>query len=123
MYAFSVFTHLSERATLSALRTLRKYVSPDGVLVITIRPVEYWAVDKAFTEDQRQALKRQHEETGFAFHPHRRDAVDGDITYGDTSLTIEWLSAKAPEWSVQRMDRSLEDPLQVYVFLTPSGEA
>ena len=52
IYAFSVFTHLSSRATRQALNTLRNYVHHDGVLLITIRPVEYWGIIPA--EDDRQ---------------------------------------------------------------------
>src|SRR4029077_744564 len=42
IYAFSVFTHLSERAAIMALTTLRRYVARGGLFVITIRPKEYW---------------------------------------------------------------------------------
>ena len=41
IFAFSVFTHLSERTCIEALNTLRKYVVPKGMLAITVRPVEY----------------------------------------------------------------------------------
>ncbi|HTL56612.1 MAG TPA: class I SAM-dependent methyltransferase [Candidatus Limnocylindrales bacterium] len=118
IYAFSVFTHLSERATNMCLSVLAKYLQPDGLLVITIRPIEYWhhhaAVEKIDSVQREISL---HREKGFAFLPHNRTAVDGDITYGDTSLTLEWLSQKAPFFSVRGVDRSLDDPLQQYVFL------
>jgi len=42
IYAFSVFTHLSPYATGVCLKTLRAYLKPSGVLVVTVRPVEYW---------------------------------------------------------------------------------
>lgn len=119
IYAFSVFTHLSERAALAAMKTLRKYVRDDGLAVVTIRPVEYWLHDKHASEPDRRRLQMLHRQTGFAFLPHNRPAVDGDITYGDTSMTLEWLSAHCPEWVVQAIDRSLDDPAQIYVFLRP----
>jgi hypothetical protein len=34
--------YLSERATKLALTTLRSYIADDALLVITIRPSEYW---------------------------------------------------------------------------------
>jgi len=34
-------------------------------------------------------------------------------------MTLPWLEAKFPQWQVTKMDRSLEDPLQIYVFLRP----
>src|SRR5207302_6424763 len=86
IYAFSVFTHLSERATVCSMKTLRDYISDGGVLVITIRPVEYWQHDPHTSVAQKADLRKRHASTGFAFQPHMREPVDGDITYGDTSM-------------------------------------
>jgi SAM-dependent methyltransferase len=119
IYAFSVFTHLSERATLAALGALRRHISPDGVLVITIRPVEYWHHDQHTNEAEKRILKESHHLNGFAFNPHNRVDVDGETTYGDTSMTVEWISTNAPNWAFVMADRSLEDPLQRYIFLRP----
>lgn len=115
IYAFSVFTHTSRRATRAALDTLRFYLKPGGIAVITIRPVEYWA---HYPEGGAE-FDAMHRDTGFAFVPHGVAPIDGDITYGDTSMTLPWLEAQFPHWQVTKMDRSLEDPLQIYVFLRP----
>lgn len=120
IYAFSVFTHLSQRATLTALNALRRYIKPQGILVITVRPIEYWGHDPHTDDAERSALKRLHNEVGFAFKPHNRSAVDGDITYGDTSMTLEWLERNASDWSLALADRSLEDPFQRYLVLKPT---
>jgi SAM-dependent methyltransferase len=123
IYAFSVFTHLSLRATKTALSTLRKYVADDGLLVITIRPIEYWD----FAEKKRglantPELKHDHQHSGFAFKPHdRRPTIEGDITYGDTSMSFDWLRENFPEWTLTAIDRSLTDRHQIYVFLKPNG--
>ncbi|ULU25206.1 class I SAM-dependent methyltransferase [Dyella terrae] len=119
IYAFSVFTHLSERATLTALAALRKVIARDGLLVITIRPEEYWAHDVHAQGPEKDALVKTHRDKGFAFRPHNRAAVDGDVTYGDTSFTLEWLKQAAPDWEIKATDRSLQDPLQRYIYLTP----
>src|SRR5713101_838163 len=100
IYAFSVFTHLSERATLAALRVLRKYISDQGVLVITIRPIEYWYHDPLASDAQKAMLVGRHRSIGFAFQPHVREPIDGDVTYGDTSMTLDWLANNLPEWSI-----------------------
>lgn len=118
IYAFSVFTHLSERATRQALDTLRYYVRDDGVLLITVRPIEYWAVSHPDHGDMVAQMSR-HRRYGFAFLPHNRERIDGDITYGDTSMTPEWLVAEFPRWRLAGLDRSLDDPYQVYLFLQP----
>jgi SAM-dependent methyltransferase len=120
IYAFSVFTHLSLRATRHALDVCRRYIASDGVLLITIRPVEYWLLDAsvhglADTTRFQEAHRRQ----GFAFSPHNRTPVDGDVTYGDTSMTTEWITANFPRWKVAGVDRSLDDAYQLYVFLRP----
>jgi SAM-dependent methyltransferase len=123
IYAFSVFTHLSERAARASLSTLARYLERDGLLVITIRPVEYWhhdpAAQKAGAVERQMAL---HREKGFSFLPHQRAAVDGDITYGDTSLTTQWLSDNFSEFSIKGVDRSLDDSFQYYVFLQRSAQ-
>ncbi|MDP2793586.1 MAG: class I SAM-dependent methyltransferase [Sulfurisoma sp.] len=118
IYAFSVFTHLSERATRASMQTLLRYLKPDGLLVITIRPVEYWFHDPGAR--QLEKVQQQidvHREKGFSFLPHNRPAVDGDITYGDTSMTFEWIRNAFPDIEVLGTDRSMDDALQSYVFL------
>jgi len=119
VYAFSVFTHLSERATLAALGAIRKCIKPDGVLTITIRPEEYWQHDTHTSPSAKAELLEKHHLSGFAFCPHKREAIDGDVTYGDTSMTLDWLERMATGWVIRGTDRSLEDPLQRYVFLSP----
>ncbi|MGH8108844.1 MAG: class I SAM-dependent methyltransferase [Arenimonas sp.] len=119
IYAFSVFTHLSERATRQSLQTLRKYISPRGILVITIRPVEYWAYDPNVAVDKKVQLEASHRQSGFAFCPHNREKIEGDITYGDSSMSLEWIEANFPEWEVMLLDRPLSDPYQIYLALRP----
>jgi SAM-dependent methyltransferase len=120
-YAFSVFTHLSKRATMAALAAVRQYMKPGGVFCITIRPAEYWDQDSTVTSPaERMALKAKHFQEGFAFVPHGLAPIDGDITYGDTSMSLEWLDSNLANWTRVRIDRSLEDGLQIYVFLQAS---
>lgn len=119
IYAFSVFTHLSPRAMTTALTALRKYIREDGVLAITIRPVEYWEHEPLMSKAHQRRLAVRHRKEGFAFHPHHREEIDGDVTYGDTSMTVEWIAATFPDWTIKATDRSLSDPLQQYVFLVP----
>lgn len=124
IYSFSVFTHLSERAATLALATLRRYAARDALFVITIRPKEYWdrldPAAAAGTLIDRDELVAQHERSGFAFVPHAREAIDGDVTYGDTSLSFEWLEQHAQGWNMIGYDRSLFDPLQIHAYLIPN---
>jgi SAM-dependent methyltransferase len=118
IYAFSVFTHLSDRATVRSIETLLQHLESSGVLVITIRPVEYWNLDNNARQlgvvEQQMSL---HKQNGFSFLPHNCHPVDGDITYGDTSMSLNWIKATFPKAEIVAVDRSLYDQFQVYVFL------
>lgn len=121
IYAFSVFTHLSERATRQALATLRSYIEDDGLCVVTIRPREYWDVAAAMGHAvSHDLMKWQHDEGGFAFTPHDRSPVEGEVTYGDTSLTFRWLRDNIPGWKIAGYDHTLDDVYQIIVYLTPA---
>ncbi|MGE0800679.1 MAG: class I SAM-dependent methyltransferase [Lautropia sp.] len=117
IYAFSVFSHLSQRATLASLDTLSRYIAPSGILAITIRPIEYWNHDPHTNRQQQRALMQTHRAEGFAFQPHNRAPIDGDITYGDTSMTLDWLARNCPAWELCATDHSIDDEYQRYVFL------
>lgn len=118
IYAFSVFTHLSERTAKLCMRTLREALADDGLLAVTIRPVEYWHADICARRDNTvEQMIETHRREGFAFKPHQREAVDGEVTYGDASMTFEWMRGNFPGWRIVGVDRCIEDGYQVYVFL------
>lgn len=121
IFAFSVFTHLSESATTTCLNTLAKYLKPDGLLAISIRPIEYWDLDKYAKErDLIGQQKSLHRDKGFSFLPHTRPTVGGDVIYGDTSMTLDWIRYSFPHLKIVGVDRSLNDPYQIYVFIQKS---
>jgi SAM-dependent methyltransferase len=114
IYAFSVFTHLSERATNAALGTLQKQLSDDGLLVITIRPVEYWSFDKNVSEVEAEQFVSLHNRAGVAFKPYIDRA---DVTFGDTSLSLEYIQRSFPALRVAKIERTQLDPYQLLVFV------
>jgi SAM-dependent methyltransferase len=117
IFAFSVFTHLSEKTARIVFSTLRRSIAQDGVLLITIRPKEYWHYhNKGALASQ---MIKAHEETGFAFIPHSRPPIDGDITYGDTSISLAYLEKNFPQWRIESVDCNRIDSYQVLVFLRP----
>ena len=118
VFAFSVFTHTSERATKMALAALRNVIAPNGLLALTIRPLEYWDID-AHHSAAAAKLKALHRSEGFVFMPHQRQAVDGDITYGDTSMSFDVLARLAPGWRQVGYDRTLDDAYQIIVYMKP----
>ena len=118
IYAFSVFTHLSEKTAYVVLRTLRKNITEDGLLVITIRPKEYWNIhDQGALAPQ---MIEMHDKKGFAFTPHNRVPIDGDITYGDTSMSLAYFENHYPQWKIQSVECNSIDSHQVILFLIPT---
>jgi SAM-dependent methyltransferase len=118
MFAFSVFTHTSRSATDAALGALRRHIAKDGLLAITIRSPEYWRANPDYAADAA-LYEARHAQEGFAFAPHGRDTVEGEATYGDTSMTLAFLAANYPDWKIVGTDWSLADTYQRYVFLQP----
>lgn len=119
MFAFSVFTHTSRSATDAALAAMRKHIADDGLLAITIRSPEYWSADPQYAANAAR-LTKQHAKDGFAFVAHPRNTVEGEATYGDTSMTLEFLAANYPDWKVVGTDWAMTDVYQRYVFLQPA---
>jgi SAM-dependent methyltransferase len=120
-FAFSVFTHLNKTASLHCLQALRRNVTLGGVLCITIRPPDYWDVHFKNRPNSPAGAAAQyvamHQDHGYAFFPHGARPDDPEATYGDSSMTLEVLAEIAKGWSIQSIDRALDDPMQQYVFL------
>jgi SAM-dependent methyltransferase len=119
MFAFSVFTHTSRSATDAALAAMRKHIADDGLLAITIRSPDYWSADPQYAADAKR-LEKLHAKDGFAFVAHPRNTVEGEATYGDTSMTLEFLTANYPDWKIVKTDWAMADVNQRYVFLQPA---
>ena len=113
IYAFSVFTHLSERSHKAVLQTLYKKLNKDGILVLTIRPRYFWNYYLNNNNKQIESVLKTHDEYGYAFHPHNREPIDGDITYGDTSITFKYIRKNWNRWQLIHRDFTLLDPHQL----------
>ena len=113
-YAFSVFTHLTERAMHAVLAAVLMAMRPNALFVFTIRPVEYWAAEEAMGLKGTAAMVRDHHERGFANRVH-----NGRTHYGDTSMSLQYVSA-LPGWKFLRYDHSLTDPNQIAIVVTPA---
>jgi SAM-dependent methyltransferase len=116
IYAFSVFTHLSEVAARACLAAMRRNISKDGLVIITVRPEEFWTfLGKDKNVDFSVQLE-QHRNSGFAFVAAGSTSPD----YGDTTISKEYLMELAPGWKITRMGNTLVDPYQVAVCLRPA---
>lgn len=116
--AYSVFTHTPLRAMQVALANLRRKIRGNGLLAITIRPVEIWATVGGISPERRLALEQAHRQDGFAFLPIGVTDQHGEDVYGETSVAVSYLAANFPEWEVEGTDRGI-DPMQLIVFLSP----
>jgi hypothetical protein len=120
-YAYSLLTHVSERTGRAIMAALRRNLDRDGLCVVTVRPVEYWDVHPQSQNRVDVALmKRAHAERGFAFTPHQREAIDGEITYGDASISLEYIARSWEDWRVVGSELDAADRLQRLVFLRPA---
>ncbi len=121
IFAFSVFTHLSEKVTHISLDTLADHLSDDGVLAITVRPRDYWPFitshNHAFDAGEMRELLDRHDRAGFAFAPHQGEEIEGEVTYGDTSMTLDYLAKASSKLRIAGIEWSAVDPYQLIVFL------
>jgi hypothetical protein len=122
-FAFSVFTHLSERAARTALQALRGAACDDALLVITIRPREYWRHHQSFHARSREHLLADHAARGFAYQHHGNIIADGEAVYGDMSMTHAFATRLLADegWRVLGFERNIGDPFQTLVAATPSA--
>ncbi len=118
IWAFSVFTHLSPIVAEKSLETLSKYLSKDGVLVITLRPFEYWDMRSDINSKTLRKLRESQQDAGISFFPHNRNEVgEFGVTYGDTTISLDALGHMAPQFEIMDIERCEVDPYQVYVAL------
>lgn len=113
--AYSVFTHTPNPVARQVLAVLRRKISPRGMLMLTIRPAEFWQAADPLTAD---AMIAAHRTKGFAYRSAGLLSQTGEELYGDISMTLETLAALAPDWAIEGYDRGM-DKLQTLVFLTP----
>jgi SAM-dependent methyltransferase len=118
IYAFSVFTHLSQRASDIVQATIRARIKENGLFVLTVRPIEHWrhwsrAKEKAISA----SLMEEHRRKGFAFASYPPGEQGPD--YGEASMSLDYIESRWTNWSLFGFDHSLIDPDQLVVFLRP----
>jgi SAM-dependent methyltransferase len=111
-FAFSVFTHLSERAHERSLQALHAALGPGGILVVTIRPPAYLGL----TPRPGEAL--------YVFRPHPAEPShfqydgSGDMHYGETVVTLPYVRERwSPMFELRDVDLLVGDIHQVMITL------
>jgi SAM-dependent methyltransferase len=118
-YAFSVFTHLSERAHDRCLTALHGALAPGGTLVVTVRPFEYLRFDAAM----HHLAGARADEPRYLFAPHAADAAHpqyegGEMTYGETVITPAYIRERwSDRFELQHTDVLIGDLFQVMLTL------
>lgn len=125
-YAFSVFTHLSEPAHEASLDALHQGLTPGGLLVVTIRPPNYLRLSELMAPvvaSLGPRLEEDFQRSRYFFAPHGAqplgaDAPEGEITYGETVITMAYVREHWSErFELLNVDLLLGDPYQVMLTL------
>jgi SAM-dependent methyltransferase len=116
VFLFSIFTHLSEKAHLKVLKVIHDHLDDDGLLVVTVRPEESWNV--VVPPKEVAAYREQHRSKGIAFMPIGVFvSADGEPTFGETSISLDFVRRQWTGWDIVGMDLNLIDPYQLILFL------
>jgi SAM-dependent methyltransferase len=115
IFAFSVFTHLSEQTHLACLRAIHAGLVPGGLLVATIRPPAY-ADDGMHAALPRYGLLRRR--PGYLFGAHA-DQPSGDrVTYGEAVIDLSYVRERWSElFELLDVSLLLDDIYQVVLTL------
>jgi SAM-dependent methyltransferase len=119
-YAFSVFTHLSERAHLASLSALHASLKPEGVLILTIRPTQYLVFCELMhpvLDALGPAWSERLSEPMYLFAPHTTDGhyqfVGGEMNYGESVITDAYIRERwSPMFDLLAVDMMIDDPYQ-----------
>lgn len=66
----------------------------NGLLAITVRPEEYWSQhDQAQSAVDVDTIRESHRPRGLAFQPHLGPSIEGEVRYGDTSMSLDYMLA------------------------------
>jgi SAM-dependent methyltransferase len=115
IWAFSLFTHLSEKAHRCALSLWRDHLAPGGLVAVTVRPRHYWEYCQ---HPSAADLLRTHDEEGFAFVPDELPPdASGDVFFGQTSISPEYVTSRWSDWTLVGTDISNYDSMQVILYL------
>jgi hypothetical protein len=95
IYAFSVFTHLSEKTHLECLEVLHDRLTSDGLLCVTILPksiIRKRGLTFQLLNDQEiENCIAAYDSGQYIFLGHKSAIVNGEDTYGDTCIPLSYI--------------------------------
>jgi SAM-dependent methyltransferase len=125
VFAFSVFTHLSEAAHERSLAAIHAGMRPGGILIVTIRPPAYLrhtpmmaAALESLGPDPAAAVKSPR----YLFLPHltpgHAQYAGGEMTYGEAVITMPYVRERwTPHFEVLDVSLLASDIHQVMLTL------
>jgi SAM-dependent methyltransferase len=123
VYAFSVFTHLSEPTHLAALRAIHAGLGDGGLLIVTIRPPAYirMRLHPALPRPSAaRALERG--KPAYMFAPHDVQPSGGEVTFGEAVVNLPYVRERWGEmFELLEVGLLLEDIHQVVITLRRRG--
>jgi SAM-dependent methyltransferase len=92
VYAFSVFTHLSEETHLASLRAIHSGLAGGGLLIATIRPPAYArnGLHEALPRGSA-ARKLERDKPVYLFGAHDVQPSGGEVTFGEAVVNLPYV--------------------------------
>jgi SAM-dependent methyltransferase len=122
IFAFSVFTHLSEEAHEACLRAIYDGLERSGVLVVTVRPAAYVTdghVGDDLASDDEAVRALMGDEPTYAFAaPHLKGPFAEGGTFGKAVINLPYIRERWGEmFSLLEVTLQVDDIYQVVVTL------
>ena len=119
VYAFSVFTHLSEATHLASLRAIHAGLAEGGLLVATVRPPAYVGDGLYGARKPASAAKRlERGKPAYLFAPHDPPPPGGEDTFGEAVVNLPYVRERWGElFELLDVSLMLDDIYQVVLTL------
>jgi len=98
VFAFSVLTHVSEKAARASFEAIAERLEPGGLFAFTIRPISYLDVNplmRPAAEELGDERTKALDGPAYLFVPHEAEdhpQYDGnEMAYGESVITIPWI--------------------------------
>jgi 2-polyprenyl-3-methyl-5-hydroxy-6-metoxy-1,4-benzoquinol methylase len=119
VYAFSVFTHLSEATHEASLRAIHGGLAEGGLLIATIRPPAY-VRDRLHEALPRASAARKLErgKPAYLFAAHDAQPSGGEVTFGEAVVNLPYVRERWGElFELVDVSLMLDDIYQVVLTL------